>query len=135
MHCSGPPDMSTSTSCCPEPAGSELSVDAWTVPASSERPTHHSPILPPQSRDGPTAKPRGSSPERSEAGADGTGGSRPAIDLNAETHRAGRRRTKHEDLEIKQPENIQRATKKRFHNYLWNRMAPCHVITHTTREG
>lgn len=86
------------------------------VPASSERPTHHSPILPPQSREGPTAKPRGSSPQRNEARADGTSGSRPAIDLNGETHEAGRRRTKHEDLKIKRPENIQSATKKRLHN-------------------
>lgn len=52
-------------------------------PASSERPTHHSPSLPSQSREGPTAKPRGSSVDRNVVRADGRGGARPAINLQS----------------------------------------------------
>lgn len=53
-------------------------------PASSERPTHHSPSLPSQSREGPTATPQGSNEQRNEASASGMEGWRPAINLHRE---------------------------------------------------
>lgn len=90
-------------------------------PASSERPTHHSPSMPSQSRDGPTAKPRGSNEERNEARADGMVGARLAISLC----RAIKRKLQ---AGLRQP---QWQTTRRFETHItslfWNELWPVFI--------
>lgn len=50
-------------------------------PGFSKQPTHHSPSLPSQNLEGPTAKPQGSNVDRTEVRAVGSGGVRVAINL------------------------------------------------------